>query len=79
MPSLLQLSKASLGAAPSARPDAALRNTRNASKENNASISKLIGTVLVKGSIWLMGGILLKERNMADGTTAKLDADAAPK
>ena len=26
-----------------------------------------------------MGGILLKERNMADGTTAKLDADAAPK
>ena len=26
-----------------------------------------------------MGGILLKERNMADGASAKLDADAAPK
>ena len=25
-----------------------------------------------KDGIWLMGGTLLKERNMADGTTAKL-------
>ena len=33
----------------------------------------------MKVGIWLMGGILLKERNMADGATAKLDAGAAPK
>ena len=33
----------------------------------------------MKVGIWLMGGILLKERNMIDGATAKLDAGAAPK
>ena len=33
----------------------------------------------MKVGIWLMGGILLKERNMVDGATAKLDAGAAPK
>ena len=32
----------------------------------------------MKIGIWLMGGILLKERNMVDGATAKLDAGAAP-
>ena len=32
----------------------------------------------IKGGIWLMAGILLKERNMADWAIAKLDADAAP-
>ena len=33
----------------------------------------------IKGGIWLMGGILLKGHNMADGATAKQDAVAAPK
>ena len=33
----------------------------------------------IKDGIWLMGGILLKGQNMADGATAKLDAVAAPK
>ena len=33
----------------------------------------------MKVGIWLMGGILLKERNMVDGATAKLDASTAPK
>ena len=33
----------------------------------------------MKVGIWLMGGILLRERNMVDGATAKLDAGAAPK
>ena len=33
----------------------------------------------MKVGIWLMGGILLEERNMVDGATAKLDAGAAPK
>ena len=33
----------------------------------------------MKVGIWLIGGILLKERNMADGATPKLDAGAAPK
>ena len=33
----------------------------------------------IKGGIWLMGGILLKGHNMADGVRAKLDAVAAPK
>ena len=33
----------------------------------------------MKVGIWLMVGILLKERNMVDGATAKLDAGAAPK
>ena len=32
----------------------------------------------MKVGIWLMGGILLKERNMVDGATAKLDAGATP-
>ena len=33
----------------------------------------------MKVGIWLMGGILLEERNMVDVATAKLDAGAAPK
>ena len=33
----------------------------------------------IKGGIWLMGGIWLTERNMADEATAKIDADAALK
>ena len=33
----------------------------------------------IKDGIWLMGGILLKERKLVDGATAKLDAGAAPK
>ena len=32
----------------------------------------------MKVGIWLMRGILLKERNVVDGATAKLDAGAAP-